>query len=91
MCANFQPITLTKAKLFTSEQLSFESKHDVSSNYDTPLLFVTQNDLEPQWRQVRFGLIYKWADSTDITRYTYNARSKTVMKKPSFRDAWYKS
>ena len=36
-------------------------------------------------------MIPKWADSTDITKYTYNARSETVMEKPSFRDAWHKS
>ena len=26
MCANFQPITLSQAKLFTSQQLCFEFK-----------------------------------------------------------------
>ena len=91
MCANFQPITLEQAKLFTSQQLCFVFKDDVYPNYDTPLLFTTQNDLEPHWRQVRFGLIPKWADSTDITKYTYNARSENVMEKLSYRDAWYKS
>lgn len=91
MCANFQPITLAQAKLFTSQQLCFDFKDDVYPNYNMPLLFATQNDLEPQWRQVRFGLILKWVDSTDITKYTYNARSETVMEKPSYRDAWYKS
>ncbi len=91
MCANFQPITHEQAKLFTSQQLCFDFKDDIYPNYDTPLLFATQNDIELQWRQVRFGLIPKWANSTDITKYTYNARSETVMEKPSYRDAWYKS
>ena len=91
MCANFQPVTLSQAKLFTSQQLCFDFKDDVYPNYNMPLLFATQNDSESQWRQVRFGLILKWVDSTDITKYTYNARSETVMEKPSYRDAWYKS
>ena len=91
MCANFQPITLAQAKLFTSQQLCFDFKDDVYPNYDTPLLFATRNDIEPQWRQVRFGLIPKWADSTNITKYTYNARSDIVKEKPSHRGAWHKS
>ena len=72
MCANFQPVTLAQAKLFTSQQLCFDFKDDVYPNYNMPLLFATQNDSESQWRQVRFGLILKWVDSTDITKYTYN-------------------
>ena len=83
MCANLQFITLAQAKLLTSQQLRFDFKDDVYPTYDTPLLFAIQNDLEPQCRQVRFGLIPKWSDSTDITKYSYNARSETVMEKPS--------
>ncbi len=44
-----------------------------------------------QWREVRFGMIPKWAKDTSITRYTYNARSETVHEKPSFRHAWHNS
>ena len=38
-----------------------------------------------------FGLVPPWSPDTNITRYTYNARSETVAAKPSFRDAWKKS
>ena len=38
-----------------------------------------------------FGLVPHWADSTKLTRSTYNARSETVAEKPSFRDAWRKA
>ena len=38
-----------------------------------------------------FGLVPHWADSTKLTRSTYNARSETAAEKPSFRDAWKKS
>ncbi|MES2879802.1 MAG: SOS response-associated peptidase [Pseudomonadota bacterium] len=35
-----------------------------------------------------FGLVPSWSPDTKITRHTYNARSETVARKPSFRDAW---
>jgi putative SOS response-associated peptidase YedK len=88
MCANFQPISGNQAKLFTSHQLDFDFKEDVYPNYDTPLLFANVDDEQMQWRQARFGMVPKWADSLNITRYTYNARNETVHTKPSFRDAW---
>ncbi|KTF08038.1 protein containing DUF159 [marine sediment metagenome] len=88
MCANFQPISGNQAKLFTSHQLDFDFKVDVYPNYDAPLLFANADDEQMQWRQARFGMVPKWADSLNITRYTYNARSETVHTKPSFRDAW---
>ena len=36
-----------------------------------------------------FGMVPKWAKDTAIAKYTYNARSETVMDKPSFKRAWY--
>ena len=39
----------------------------------------------------RFGLIPHWSKDDKISRHTYNARSETVMEKPSFRDAWRKA
>ena len=38
----------------------------------------------------RFGLIPVWAKDDKIRRYTYDARSKTVEEKPSYRNAWRK-
>jgi putative SOS response-associated peptidase YedK len=35
-----------------------------------------------------FGLIPGWSKDTKIGRRTYNARSETAAKKPSFRNAW---
>jgi putative SOS response-associated peptidase YedK len=35
-----------------------------------------------------FGLLPHWAKDSKLTKSTYNARSETVMEKPSFRDAW---
>jgi len=39
----------------------------------------------------RFGLIPHWSKDNKNSRHTYNARSETVMEKPSFRDAWRKA
>jgi len=39
----------------------------------------------------RFGLIPHWSKDDKMSRHTYNARSETVMEKPSFRDAWHKA
>jgi putative SOS response-associated peptidase YedK len=38
-----------------------------------------------------FGLVPHWADSTKLTKSTFNARSETASEKPSFRDAWKKA
>lgn len=38
-----------------------------------------------------FGLVPPWSPDTQITQYTYNARSETVASKPSFREAWKQS
>lgn len=88
MCANFESITLAQASLFTSQQLSFEFNSDIYPGYEAPLLFANVGD-PPEWRSVMFGMVLKWAKDTDIARFTYNARSETVMEKPSFKHAWY--
>ena len=38
-----------------------------------------------------FGLVPHWADSTKLTKSTFNARSETAAEKPSFRNAWKKA
>ncbi len=83
MCANFQPITHAQAPLYTSNQLTFDFKDDIYPNYDSPLLFRNPVNRQIEWRQVRFGMIPKWAESIDITKYTYNARTETVSKPPT--------
>jgi putative SOS response-associated peptidase YedK len=39
----------------------------------------------------RFGLLPHWTADPKSVRNTFNARSETVMTKPSFRDAWKRS
>ena len=38
-----------------------------------------------------FGLVPHWAESTKLTKSTFNARAETAAEKPSFRDAWRKA
>ena len=38
-----------------------------------------------------FGLVPHWADSTKLSKNTFNARSETAAEKPSFREAWKKA
>ena len=38
-----------------------------------------------------FGLVPHWAESTKLTKSTFNARAETAAEKPSFRDAWKKA
>ena len=42
-----------------------------------------------EWRSAMLGMVPKWAKDTSIAKHTYNARSETVMDKPSFKRAWY--
>lgn len=35
-----------------------------------------------------FGLVPHWSVDSRITRFTYNARSESMVSQPSFRDAW---
>ena len=88
MCANFQPISPTQALLFTNQQLSFDVKQDIYPGYEAPLLFANPDD-PAEWRSAMFGMVPRWAKDTSFAKHTYNARSETVMDKPSFKRAWY--
>ena len=73
-------------------------KADVWSNHTAPFIrqhpFANVGDEAIPMREAlvgRFGLIPHWAKDDKIARHTYNARTKTVAEKPSFRDAWRRS
>lgn len=93
MCANFQPISQAQASLFTNQQLSFDFRDDIYPGYEAPLLFANllsnTRGNAVEWRSAMFGMVPKWAKDTSIAKHTYNARSETVMEKPSFKRAWY--
>lgn len=89
MCANYEPIKKSQAIQLGLFEPTFEYKADIYPGYDCPLIFSTGDAIE--WREVKFGLVPKWAKDLKICRNKYNARTETVHEKPSFRNAWAKS
>ncbi len=89
MCANYETIKRSQAIQLGLFEPTFDYKADIYPDYDCPLIFSTGDTIE--WREVKFGLVPKWAKDPKICRNTYNARTETVHEKPSFRNAWAKS
>lgn len=88
MCANYKPIQLGQIKALGLPAIPFDYMDEVYPLYDTPLLFQSVQGLE--WRLVKFGLIPKWAQDTEIAKRTYNARNETLHEKRSFQEALMK-
>lgn len=85
MCANFKPLTFEQTKPLNLPVIPFAYPDEVYPGYELPLLFKSAQGLE--WRSVRFGLVPKWATDLQIAKRTYNARSETLLEKPSFQAA----
>lgn len=85
MCSNYDPSTLPQLLL----DVPFEYKASCWPGYDAPVL-VAADDRPDELVPVRamFGLVPHWSKDTKISRMTYNARSETVAKLPSYRYAW---
>ena len=100
MCAHYHSVTdPTKLRQYFDVDAPTDSaKSDVWPGYSS--VFIRRHphadagdEAVPNREAVvgRFGLIPHWSKDDKISRHTYNARSETVMEKPSFRDAWRKS
>ena len=100
MCAHYQSVNnQTQLKRFFGVNSPIEAaKSDVWPGYNS--VFIRRHphadvgdDAVPNREALigRFGLIPHWSKDEKISRHTYNARSETVMEKPSFRDAWRKA
>lgn len=85
MCANFKPISKPRSLQLGLDLLlpDFGLSDDLYPGHDSALLFRNPNTSNVEWHKVRFGIVPKWAESLDIFRYTYNARTETVIEKPS--------
>lgn len=88
MCANFKPLTRPQAQQLGLPQIPFEYPDEVYPSYKTPLLFKSEHGLE--WREVLFGLVPKWAEDSNVSKRTYNARHETIFQKPTFQEAAHK-
>jgi putative SOS response-associated peptidase YedK len=91
MCANYQPVTRMDRMLtfFGVERDRDEVPHDV---FPTGLAPFIRRAEDGSGNKVvsdgAFGLLPFFAKEIAYGRKTYNARSETVAKLPSFRDAW---
>ena len=100
MCAHYHAVTdpALLRNYFGVEAPSGAAKADVWPGYSSifirrhPYAEVGDEAVPKHEAEVgRFGLIPHWSKDDKISRHTYNARSETVMEKPSFRDAWRKA
>ncbi len=100
MCAHYHSITdpALPSKYFAVEALTEAAKSEVWPGYSSVFIrrhpYADVGDEAVLCREAvvgRFGLIPHWSKDDKISRHTYNARSETVMEKPSFRDAWRKA
>ena len=100
MCSHFKDLAHSDAmrQYFAVDNPIEPYKADVWSNHTAPFIrqhpFANVGDEAIPMREAlvgRFGLIPHWAKDDKVARHTYNARTKTVAEKPSFRDAWRRS
>ena len=88
MCANYKPLTLAKLQQLELPLVPFNYLDEIYPSYKTPLLFKSEHGLE--WREVLFGLVPKWAEDSNVSKRTYNARHETIFQKPTFQEAAHK-
>lgn len=96
MCAHYEAVTQPDRLLRAFQvELPLGAKSDVWPGYVGLFIRRPKNAHEAVGGAPRreamtgsFGLIPHWAKDTTIGRRTYNARSETVISKPSYRDAW---
>lgn len=92
MCSNYRPVTRSDHLLsyFGVVRPEGEIPVDVYPTYLAPFIRRDRHSLGHKREAVngRFGIIPSWSKDLALGRRTYNARSETLVEKPSFRDAW---
>lgn len=90
MCAIYQPADADAIReSFQALKVTFDYKSGCYPGYSAPILMASEAavaDLVPV--RAMFGLVPAWSKDTKISQRTYNARSETIAKLPSFRRAW---
>ena len=64
---------------------SWEPRYNIAPTQQVPIVRQNSPDAKPKLALVRWGLIPSWATDPSIGARTINARSETVVSKPSFR------
>ena len=90
MCTNFTP---TRNQSWLKERFGITIPSDqypleVYPGSPSPFLIKSLKSGEIKCGLAEFGLIPGWAKDKKIQRFTYNARSETVLSKPSFKYSW---
>lgn len=91
MCSNYQPVTRRERLLsfFGVERERDEPPADVFPTGVAPFIRRAEDGAGRELvDQGSFGLLPHFAKEVAFGRRTYNARSETVCRLPSFRDAW---
>ncbi len=95
MCANYRPVTRSDRMLafFGVERARDELPHDIFPLGLAPFIRLSADgaSFESDGRVVEdgiFGLLPPFASELAFGRRTYNARSETVARLSSFKDAW---
>ena len=88
MCANYEQLKLYDYdEAFGVPPPTFPYPWETWPTYTAPIL-IRDEIHGMSLARATFGLIPFWAKSNAIARQTYNARTETVAKLPSFRNAW---
>jgi putative SOS response-associated peptidase YedK len=90
MCTNFTPTRKApwvKAH-FGIDLPTSDYPAEAYPGYAAPIVVKSHNSGRVACGLARFGLIPSWAKDDKISRHTYNARSETVIEKPSYRNTW---
>ena len=97
MCANYTPTRRERLEAQAGTTAPFDWKPESFPGYQAPILRLedppSADEMDGRCRELNlasFGMIPPWAKDLKIGRGTYNARTETVAKKPSFRNAWKK-
>lgn len=88
MCGrfSFDRAPETVAELFKLANIpQFNPRYNIAPTQSVPTVLQRTENQEREFQMLRWGLIPSWAKDKKIGNKLINARSETVMEKPSFR------
>jgi len=64
---------------------SFQTRYNIAPSQDVPVII--RNDNRNEAKVMKWGLVPSWAPDASMGQRMINARSETLLEKPSFRQA----
>ena len=89
MCGRYTLKTPKAALELTFDQeinVDYQPRYNIASSQEV-MVIIKDGPGDRHWDRLRWGLIPSWAKDKTIAQKLINARSESVLKKPSFRDA----